>query len=390
MSSLPEELPPDPEKNGEPGDESQRAQPEPWPQPPAPPEARSDEDDPPENSGEGSVAEQERDADAADPPAGSANSTALDVSEAEDERREFVAYSSSASPQAPDFDSYQGPRFETFYEPAIRRAPRIPHLGHLLLLVLLLLVGAAADFVAVPIALKFHLWGAVTYQDAMTEIHYTLGSEAILYLTTFAGCVLVFPLLWHKRFLEGISWHYETAKRLSTYLVGAAFLCFLLALINGWLMPGPQNAPIDKMFRVPGAAWMLFGFGITFAPFFEEMVFRGFLLPALCTACDWIGEKIRAEPPRALADDGLPRWSLPAMVIGSVFTSLPFAGMHAAQTGYSLGPFLLLIGVSLVLCAARLYTRSLAASVLIHASYNFMLFALMLFGTGGFRHLENM
>ena len=79
-----------------------------------------------------------------------------------------------------------------------------------------------------------------------------------------------------------------------------------------------------------------------------------------------------------------------AMIVASVFTSLPFAAMHAAQTGYSLGPFLLLIGVSLVLCAARLYTRSLAASVLIHACYNFLLFALMLFGTGGFRHLENM
>ena len=79
-----------------------------------------------------------------------------------------------------------------------------------------------------------------------------------------------------------------------------------------------------------------------------------------------------------------------AMVIASAITSLPFAGMHAAQTGYSLGPFLLLICVSLVLCGVRLGTRSLAASVVVHASYNFMLFSFMLWGTGGFRHLENM
>jgi membrane protease YdiL (CAAX protease family) len=202
--------------------------------------------------------------------------------------------------------------------------------------------------------------------------------------------MLIFPLFWRMRFFEGISWHAATARRLSPVLIGAAFVCFLLALVNGWLMPGPQNAPIDKMFRVPGAAWLLFGFGVTIAPFFEELVFRGFLLPALCTACDWIGEKATGRPALPLAADGLPRWSLPAMIIASVITSLPFAGMHAAQTGYSLGPFLLLIGVSLVLCGARLVTRSLAASVLIHACYNFMLFALMLFGTGGFRHLENM
>jgi hypothetical protein len=64
--------------------------------------------------------------------------------------------------------------------------------------------------------------------------------------------------------------------------------------------------------------------------------------------------------------------------------------MHGAQTGYSWGPFVLLVGVSLVLCWARLSTRSLAASVLVHASYNFLLFSLMLLGTGGFRHLERM
>ena len=35
-------------------------------------------------------------------------------------------------------------------------------------------------------------------------------------------------------------------------------------------------------------------------------------------------------------------------------------------------------------------TRSLAASVLVHASYNFLLFSLMLLGTSGFRHLDKM
>jgi len=64
--------------------------------------------------------------------------------------------------------------------------------------------------------------------------------------------------------------------------------------------------------------------------------------------------------------------------------------MHAEQTGYSLGPFLLLIAVSLVLCATRLSTRSLAASVLVHASYNFLLFSIMFLGTSGFQHLDKL
>ena len=78
------------------------------------------------------------------------------------------------------------------------------------------------------------------------------------------------------------------------------------------------------------------------------------------------------------------------MAVASILTSLPFALMHAEQTGYSFGPFLLLVSVSLVLCWTRLATRSLAASVVVHACYNFMLFSLMLIGTGFFRHMDKM
>jgi uncharacterized protein len=120
------------------------------------------------------------------------------------------------------------------------------------------------------------------------------------------------------------------------------------------------------------------------------MIFRGFILPSMCTACDWFHEKTKHVPVRPLDENGHPQWSLGAMIIGSLATSLPFAGMHAAQTGYSLGPFVLLVGVSMVLCWARLSTRSLAASVLVHASYNFFLFTLMMLGTAGFQHMDKL
>ena len=134
----------------------------------------------------------------------------------------------------------------------------------------------------------------------------------------------------------------------------------------------------------------MFGFAVTLAPFFEEMAFRGFLLPALATAWDWISEKSTGKSARPLAADGHPQWSIPAMIFASILTSLPFALLHADQTGKALGPFLLLITVSLILCAVRLKTRSLAASTLVHASYNFLIFFLMLISTGGFRHLDKM
>jgi hypothetical protein len=64
--------------------------------------------------------------------------------------------------------------------------------------------------------------------------------------------------------------------------------------------------------------------------------------------------------------------------------------MHAEQTAHAIGPFFLLVTVSLILCAVRLKTRSLAASTIVHACYNFLIFSLMLIGTSGFRHLDKM
>jgi hypothetical protein len=282
------------------------------------------------------------------------------------------------------------PLFQAILQPEPPRLVRIPHFGHFLLLLLILVAGFACAIVVILVAVHFHLYGVTSIEQTKTEIHYTLGSEALGYLFTFFGCLIVFPLMWNKPFFAGIQWNGATALRLRWRLVGCAFVCFLLALLNSVVLPGPTHAPIESIFREPGAAWLLFGFGVTVAPFFEEMFFRGFLLPTLCTAYDWIVEKVRHVPALPLGENGHPQWSFSAMAIASVVTSLPFAWLHAAQTGYSLGPFLLLVSVSIVLCAVRLAAKSLAASTLVHASYNFMLFAMMLMASHGFRHMEKM
>jgi hypothetical protein len=267
---------------------------------------------------------------------------------------------------------------------------RIPHLGHVALLGLLVLFGFIGTFMLVPLALHFHLFGISAIAQAATDYRYALGSQAVQYFITFAGSLIVFPLIWHRPFFEAIHWHGDSARLRIGRLVSVAVLCFFVAIVNGMLLPGPTNAPIDQLFHAPGAAWVLFLFGVTLAPFFEEMAFRGFLLPALCTAYDWTIEQITGRPRRPLDAFDNPQWSLPAMIIGSMLTSGPFALMHGSQTSWSLGPFLLLVFVSLMLCWVRLSTRSLAASAFVHATYNFMLFAFMLLGTGGFKHLDKM
>jgi len=275
-------------------------------------------------------------------------------------------------------------------QPPLRREERIPHLGHLVLLAILAVFGWLGAGLLLLFGLQIHLWGISSLGVAATDFRYTLASQAAQYLLTFAAGLVVFPIVWHKPFFDGIWWHFSFALQRSGRLISAAVACFFVAIINGMLMPGPTNAPIDQLFRAPGAAWTMFAFGVTLAPFFEEMAFRGFLLPALCTAWDWSVEHLTGAPRRPLDEVGGPQWSGPAMIVASIVTSIPFALIHGAQTSWSLGPFLLLVFVSLVLCWARLSMRSLAASTMVHACYNFMLFSFMLLGTGGFRHLDRM
>ena len=351
---------------------------------------------------------------------------------------------------APAQSSIAPPVFRLQPEPE----SRIPNFGHIAILAIFASLGFIVAAMAVPIALHFHLWGVKTVEQAQNDIHYTLASMAVLYIVSFAGAFFFFPLVWHKSFFAGLQWNASAAVRYLGWLFGAASFCFILALVDELILPSPSNAPIDKMFSSTAAAWLLFGFGVLVAPFFEEMTFRGFLLPALCTTCDWLAEYARSESQwsrpaliagsavassalvviceqkfghhqplewllvscfiavvcglaiswlyqryqalgagsrvRPLGPNGHPRWSLAAIIVGSLLTSLPFAAMHAEQIAHSFGPLVLLYCVSLVLCFVRLATRSLAASTLVHASYNFLLFFFMLVGTGGFKHLDKM
>jgi membrane protease YdiL (CAAX protease family) len=280
--------------------------------------------------------------------------------------------------------------FQSYSRPPVRCFERIPNFGHLLLLALLITVAFSILIIALAVASHFHLFGFQLSQKSATDLTFNLLSEVVLYLVTFGFSLFVFPMVWKESLFAGLQWRGTVALSRFGTLAATALGCFGLAILDQVVMPGPANSPIEKMISSTGAAWMMFAFGVTMAPFFEEMFFRGFLLPSICTACDWISEKMRGTLPRPLDANGHPQWSLPAMIISSVLTSIPFAGLHVEQQGHSLGPFLLLIVVSLILCMVRLKFKSLAASTLVHASYNFFIFSLTLVVTGGFRHFDKM
>jgi membrane protease YdiL (CAAX protease family) len=272
--------------------------------------------------------------------------------------------------------------------PAPPRPRRIPHFGHTLLLLLLLVAGLLCSGVFAVIALRFHLFGIANLEQAQKSMFYNIGIMGMVYLIAFVPAAAVFPLFWQRSALAGLQWGGDSARRLAWRLISIGVACAGVALLLQSVLHLPHKSPIQEMLNSPQAAWLMFAFGVTAAPFCEEVLFRGFLLPSFCTAFDWTREKItRTAPPPLLANQH-PQWSLSAMIFGAAVTSILFAGMHASQTAHAKGVLLMLWSMGMVLSAIRLKTKSLAASTLTHATYNFTLFLMVLIGTHGFHNFQ--
>jgi len=145
----------------------------------------------------------------------------------------------------------------------------------------------------------------------------------------------------------------------------ATGVCTALTIqIAGKFLPIPKSLPIETFFRNPASAYLMGIFGITAAPFVEELFFRGFLYPVAARRM--------------------------GLAMGVVFTSGAFALIHQAQLAHAWAPLALLFCVGLVLTTTRARTGSVAASFIVHVSYNFTLFFMLWVATGGFRHLERL
>lgn len=264
---------------------------------------------------------------------------------------------------------------------------RIPHLGHALVFVgftglLLILLEAV-------LAALGHTPGAVRGGVA-TVLHpkLQLAMLATTYVTTLVAAWGFYPQVWQRGFLDGIEWRWATARQQAGRLIALGLLLGMIMQVVTYFITPPKSLPVDDFFRTQMDAWLITLFGTILAPAFEEICFRGFLLPAFAIAYDWL-RLPRTEQARA-------HWQTtttltPAGVIFSaVLTSAIFALMHEQQVAHLWAALLVLFSISLVLTTVRVKTKSVAASVLVHGAYNGFVFLSVLFATGGYRHLERM
>jgi uncharacterized protein len=259
---------------------------------------------------------------------------------------------------------------------------RIPNFAHVLFFVALTLF---ALFASAALVLAFTHGGMKTLEDqrALTIV------SLLTYVIALVLAYFAMPVFWHRPFLIGVNWN---GSQVNWWLglVGLG-LGFAAQIVTRFL-PVPDDLPIDKLFRNPGAIWFLAFFAVVVAPLFEEVMFRGFLLPAIAIAVDWVRLPRGPEPMAAL--ENLIAWrsrsdySRAALIVASILTSFAFVAIHGPQLAYTLPAMGLLMVVSLVLCVVRIRTGSVAASTLVHSCYNLSVFVALFVATGGFRHLD--
>ncbi len=279
----------------------------------------------------------------------------------------------------------------TISRPAPRPAPEVPTLANtFLFFALAVAVTLILGVFAIALA---QLLPAFRHQDLKTlalDARLTIPSQALEYLALLGMTALLFRAIWQRPFWQAIHWNAPAVARrwLPLLLAGVA-----LGLLNGAasnLLPMPKEAPIlNDLMRSTTGAWLMFLFGTTLAPLMEEIAFRGFLLPSLINFFRRIAR--RKQLPEDFVSSPPPSQASELIVPASVLlASIPFALMHSEQVSGAWAPVLLIGVVSVMLCIVRLWTRSLAASAFVHATYNFTLFAGMMIASDGFRHLDKL
>jgi uncharacterized protein len=294
---------------------------------------------------------------------------------------------SASQLEAPISNSYQEPP-EPSSEPLPEASPRrIPNLGHALLFI------AFAGLVLIIFEIILMALGKspVDPKGATLTVQHPklqLAAMAATYVVTIAVAWLFYPVVWHRRFLDGLSWQWPTARRQVPKLIGIGLLLGGVVQVLTYFISTPKTLPIDDFFLTQWDAWLLTIFGTIVAPIFEEVCFRGFLMPSFAIAYDWIS--MPRTPESRLRWQTTTSLTPAALIFSAILSSIFFALMHAQQVAH-IGAILgVLFSVSLVLTFIRVKTQSVAASAMVHGAYNFFVFLTLMIATGGYRHLDRM
>jgi membrane protease YdiL (CAAX protease family) len=207
--------------------------------------------------------------------------------------------------------------------------------------------------------------GVIRLLEAVFRFHPRIRSAELLpgqflgYVLMFASLMLLFRWQYGRPFWRSLGW---TASRVPPLLVVLAGLLTAFGVAGlSLLMNTPSTSnPMTQMLEDPKSVVMVAIFGVTLAPMFEELAFRGFLQPLLA---------------RSLGP-----------VPGILLAAIPFGLLHFQEYGNSWRHVVLISLAGAAFGVVRQLTGSTRASTLMHASYNALFFFALLAQRGQIPH----
>jgi membrane protease YdiL (CAAX protease family) len=217
----------------------------------------------------------------------------------------------------------------------------------------------AAPFIVV-IVQKF-LYHALTFTQVAAKPWVLLAPQFIWFAVVALFLIDYMKSKFHQSLWQAIRWNWPAHRW--PLMVGVGFLTLVGLQGLERLLPMPKNSPFDQFFDRPLDAYAFAFLAIAFAPFMEELFFRGFLYPVL---------------ERRLGASA-----------GVVLTALPFALIHEPEYK-AWGPVLIIFLVGVVLTLVRAKMKSVGASFIVHSVYNGVPVLTAIIASHGFQHLERL
>jgi len=203
------------------------------------------------------------------------------------------------------------------------------------------------------------LLGVLLVRGAMAVFHLhtemsvavQLPEQLVGYALLFGALRLMFRVQYGRPFWSSLGW--RPVPVAVPYVVAAGVFTAAAAILAGGLihLPQEENQMTELLSQGNLAILLMAVFGVGVAPLCEELAFRGFLQPLVT---------------RSL---GAPA--------GILTAGVAFGLLHFREYGNSWRHALLLSGAGACFGWMRHATRSTKASVIMHASYNGLLFLLL-------------
>ena len=189
--------------------------------------------------------------------------------------------------------------------------------------------------------------------DGLTAVDLVLV-QGLMNLVLVGFIAFLVKVVHHQSLLETIHWH-RNYNFSNGFLVALGATLAISVLIASSFFPPATPPPIEKLLSSSTAMWVFAIFGIGVAPLFEEVIFRGFLF-------------------KVLAEIHGPRLAIRV-------TAALFALLHVPQLWGSWASVVLIFLVGYILSLVRERSNSLISSLVIHTSYNGMLFGVFIVST---------